>query len=121
MRLGLWAACFLTAMMPTAACAMDAQSFYTSGLALKKKGPAAALISPELQPLLAEVRLATKTVKAENGKAKLSGKPLFCVPEKNAMTPDELLTEFGRIPKPRRTKISVTQALREILIRKYPC
>lgn len=114
------AAALILSNLPVAAQAMDAQSFYTQSLVLKKKG-VAALASPELKPLVAEMRLARQTVRAENEKAKLAGKPLYCPPATRNMTADELLTEFGRIPKPRRSKISVTQAFREILIRKYPC
>jgi hypothetical protein len=119
MRLVVAAAALLMISFPAASFAMDAQSFYARGLALKNMGPAA-MVSPDLQPLLAEVRRASKTVKAENDKAKLAGKPLFCAPERS-MTPEQLLAEFGRIPKARRSKITVTQALREIAIRKYPC
>ena len=122
MKRWIWiAAALIFGAVPAAAWAMDAQSFYTQSLTLKKKGAAAALISPEFKPLIAEMRRAGQTVRAENDKAKLAGMPLFCPPAQRRMTPDELLSELGRIPKARRAKISVTQAFREILIRKYPC
>ena len=100
--------------------AMDAQTFYSKGIALQKQG-ASAMFSRDLQPLLAEIRRAGKSVKAENERAKASGKPLFCPPKDAAMEPEELLNEFGRIPKSQRMKLSVTQALRTIAIRRYPC
>jgi hypothetical protein len=120
MRIGIAATALILISLPAAAMAMNAQSFYARGMALKNMGPAA-MVSPDLQPLLDEAKRSSKLVKAENDKAKLAGKPLFCGPAKNSMTAEELLAEFGRIPKPRRSKITVTQALREIAIRKYPC
>lgn len=120
MRKGTAATALLLMSLPVAAFAMDAQSFYARGLALKNMGPAA-MVSPDLKPLMTEVKRASQTVKAENDKAKLVGKPLFCQPANNNMTAEQLLAEFGRIPKSRRSKISVAQALREIAIRKYPC
>lgn len=120
MRLKLLAAGFLLLCLPAALQAMDAQSFYVKSLALQKKG-AAALLSPDLKPLLAEMQNAGQTVRAENEKAKLAGKPLYCRSGQDRMNSEEFLAELGRIPAARRSKISVTQAFREILARKYPC
>ncbi|NJM50682.1 MAG: hypothetical protein HC843_07240 [Sphingomonadales bacterium] len=116
----LSAALFFFVALSSAAQAMDAHSFYTKGRALEKKGMAA-VFSSEFKPLMTEMKMAGKTVKAENEKAKADGKPLYCTNGKEAMTPKILLAEFGKIPDDRRPKITVTQALREILSRRYPC
>ncbi|MFC4293423.1 hypothetical protein ACFOWX_13450 [Sphingorhabdus arenilitoris] len=120
MGIRLLAVLLMLAAMPAVAHAMDAQSFYVKGLALQKKGTAA-ILSPEIRPLMSEMRSAGKAVKAENDRAKAAGNPLFCIPDNHGMDANKMLAEFGKIPSNRRSKMSVTQALREILIRRYPC
>ncbi len=120
MRKLLWIFVVTASLGGVAAHAMDADTFYRKGLVLQRMG-AVAVTSPDLVPLMTEIRSAAASVKIENDRAKARGKPLFCGPAKNQMTPEQLLAEFGRIPAARRKAMSVRVALRDIAIRKYPC
>lgn len=100
--------------------AMDAETFYAKGVALKKKG-VGALFSADIKLLQKEMQTASASVKAENGKAKASGKPLYCPPPQSKMNAEQALAEFGKIPQDRRKAMTVRQAWRDILIRKFPC
>jgi hypothetical protein len=120
MRIFLRGLILFVSMAASASFAMDAETFYRKGVVLQRQG-VVAITSSDLQPLMDEIKAASKSLKLENDRAKLAGKPLFCPPTSNQMTPDQLLAEFGRIPANRRKLMSVRQALREIAIRKYPC
>jgi hypothetical protein len=115
-----WVFAFAALLTAGASVAMDAETFYRKGVALQRLG-VAAMASSDLEPLMNEIKAASKSVKAENDRAKAAGKPLFCPPASNQMTPEQLLAEFGRIPANRRKLMTTRQALREIAIRKYPC
>jgi hypothetical protein len=119
-RLRLAIAACLMLTFPAAAYAMDAQSFYANAIALKKQG-AAAMFVAELRPLASEMRIASQSVKAENDRAKAAGRPLYCVSKNANMGVDDVLNGFAAIPASRRHRISVTQAWREIIIKRYPC
>ncbi|MGL5837984.1 MAG: hypothetical protein ACRCY3_05715 [Sphingorhabdus sp.] len=114
----IFAAAILGMSYPTHA--MDADTFYTKGVALKKKG-GAALFSSDLKLLQNEMKAASVSVKAENAKAKAAGKPLYCPPANAKMGSEQALDEFGKIPQSRRKALTTKQAWREILIRKFPC
>ena len=105
---------------PATCYAMDANTFYIKAAALNKKGMAA-MLSSDLRPIMAEVETASKATKAENEKAKVAGKPLYCPPPKGKFSSDQMLAEFGRIPAERRKIMTTRQAWREILIRRFPC
>ncbi len=100
--------------------AMDADTFYVKGVALKKKGMGA-LLSSDLKLLQNEMKVAGTAVKAENEKAKAAGTPLYCAPAKSKMDVDQVLAEFGKIPQSRRKALTTKQAWRDILVRKFPC
>ncbi len=104
----------------TALQAMNADTFYTKGVALKKKG-VGAMFSKDIKPMKKAMEDAVATVKAENTKAKAAGTPLYCPPAKPKMSGEQVLAEFGKIPQSRRAGLTVRQAWREIMIRKYPC
>lgn len=110
----------LTAVISGPAWAMDAETFYVKASALNKKGPAA-LLSADLQPVMAEMKAAGTAVRAENEKAKAAGNPLYCVPKNTKMGSDEALRAFGSIPAQRRRTLTVRQAWREALIKRFPC
>jgi hypothetical protein len=111
----------LICLSASAAQAMDAESFYAKALTLKKQGMSA-MFSKDLKPVMSEFQNAAKSVKAENDKAKVAGNPIYCAPAKpQKMTTDQFLAEFGKIPQSRRQQMTVRQAWREIVIRKYPC
>lgn len=105
----------------TAATAMDAQTFYTRAQALQKKGPLA-MFSRDLKPLMNEMKAAGVSVKGENDVARKNGTPLYCPPDTaKGMSPQDVLQEFGRIPESQRKTMSVRDAWKSILIRKFPC
>jgi hypothetical protein len=106
--------------IPAAAFAMDADTFYLKAAALNKKGMGA-LLSKDLRPVMNEMKAAGQAVKAENDKAKAMGKPIYCVPKNTKMNSDDALKLFAGIPAERRKTMSVQQAWREGLIKRYPC
>lgn len=99
---------------------MDAQTFYSKALALNKMG-APAVATSDFRLLMAEIKAADNALAQDNRRAKSRGKPIYCPPAKVGMTANELISEFGKIPRDRRSKISVQQAWREIAVRKFPC
>jgi hypothetical protein len=100
--------------------AMDAETFYVKAVALKKKGMAM-MFSKDLRPMARHFEAAADAVKAENEQARAAGKPLFCAPKKYRLTADQFIAEFSQIPQERRRKLTVRQAWREIVIRRFPC
>ena len=120
MKINLLIASGALLLCSTAAQAMDAESFYVKALALKKKGMKA-MFSSDLKPMINVFQNAADSVKAENEKARASGKALFCAPKKYRLTADQFLTEFGNIPQERRRTQTVREAWREIVIRRFPC
>lgn len=120
MKMTIIAAAALFASVPGTALAMDAHTFYTKGSALKKQGMGA-MFSKEVKPLMAVMKTAGQNVKAENARAKAAGNPLYCPPSKPKMSSSEILSELERIPVSRRQTMSVQQAWREILIKRFPC
>lgn len=128
MRIGLiaagFAACLATGTVAVAAAGdMNAETFYTQGMAVKDKGMAA-LLDKRTKPLISAMKDAGKRVKAENDLATKRGSPLYCVPaaaKKKGMNVDMVFAELGTIPQSQRKTLSVVNAWRKILIRKYPC
>ncbi len=120
MKLKATIAVIIGFLLPAAAFAMDADTFYRKASALQRQGPQAVL-SQDLQPIMSEIKLAGQAVKAENDKAKAAGKPLYCVPKTAKMTAEEGLKALGTIPSARRKQLTVRQAWRETLIKRYPC
>lgn len=100
--------------------AMDAETFYVKAVALKKKGMGM-MFSKDLRPLARHFEEAADSVKAENEQARETGKPLFCAPKKYRLTADQFIAEFARIPQERRRRLTVRNAWREIVIRRFPC
>ena len=80
-----------------------------------------AMFSKDLKPMVKLFKDAAGAVKAENELAKAAGSPLFCAPVKYRLTPDQFITDFGKIPQSRRRTQTVREAWREIVIRRFPC
>jgi hypothetical protein len=106
----------LMTMMASPAAAMDADTFYKKGRALKERGMGA-MFSKDLKPMIAIFREAAKSVKSENRHA---DEPFYCGEGKPNLSPDQLLTELGAIPQARRKAMTVRAAWREIAIKRYP-
>jgi hypothetical protein len=102
-----------------AAQAMTVQEFLTTAAGIPQNPTA--LLRSDTRRLMGEFRSAARTVRAEQTAATAAGRaPATCMPDKVGFSPDEILGRFNTIPQARRN-ISVTQAMREWMIEKYPC
>lgn len=84
---------------------------------------ASALLRADARRLMGELRGAFRTVATEYRADRDAGRrTAFCPPEGARMSlgPQEVLTRFRSIPASRR-HISVTQAVREWMVERYPC
>ena len=80
-----------------------------------------ALLRSHTRRLLREIERAGETLKTEYDVAVAADRqPAYCRPARVRIGADELLTRFNSIPESRRS-ISVTQAMREWMIARYPC
>ena len=120
MKLKLLLASGALALCATGVQAMDADTFYTKAVALKKRGMSA-MFSKDLKPMMTVFKTAADSVKAENERARADGNALFCAPVKYRLTPDQFISEFSKIPQSRRQTQTVREAWREIVIRRFPC
>ena len=112
-------------MSPAAAHAqsMNAELFYKRAMALKAKGPIAALVSRDLKPLVAEARAAGLKARANRVAASAKGlKPRYCPPNgSKRLGHDEFLDGMGRIPSVERVKIDMLEAMNRVMAMKFPC
>ena len=120
MNLKLGAAAVFLAAIPASVFAMDADTFYNKAAALQKKG-VTAILSSDLKPVMNEIKVASQSVKAENDAAKAAGNPIYCVPKGAKFTSEDALNSFGAIPATRRKSMTVRQAWRETLVKRFPC
>lgn len=83
---------------------------------------AAALLRPETRRLIHTVTDAVGTVKAEQATAVSAGRrPAHCIPASGTgITPESLVARFETMPQAGR-RVSVTQAVRDWMIERYPC
>jgi len=100
---------------------MTVQQFLSLG-ANVPRNRVAAMLRPETRRLIQEVTGAVSTVKAEQASALSAGRrPAHCIPPSGTgITPESLVTRFETLPVSRRN-ISVTQAVRDWMIERYPC
>lgn len=102
---------------------VNAHSFYVDAQALMKKG-VRAMFDKRTKPMMAQMKDAGESVKAENEAGTAKGQPLYCVPEaarKKGVGPQFIVDRLGAIPQAQRERMSLKQAWRAILIREYPC
>lgn len=101
--------------------AMTVAVFLEKADALQARGMMA-MFSSDIGLLKAEVNGATDRFKAENAAARRAGRaPNFCVPEGARLGSTELLAYFRAIPPAQRQRMEVRDALRGLMIRRYPC
>lgn len=100
---------------------MTVQQFLSLG-ANVPRNRVAAMLRPETRRLIQEVTGAVSTVKAEQASDVSAGRrPAHCIPPSGTgITPESLVTRFETLPASRRN-ISVTQAVRDWMIERYPC
>lgn len=101
---------------------MPLNQFLAKATALEKKGPMA-LLSSDLGRLKKEIENSAKQLRSERLAAKAAGRPQpFCPPEKGgSMNSNEILSHFRSIPPAQRERMRTRDAMRSLMVRKYPC
>ena len=122
MKIKLLAAALLAALPVGAAHAMDVATFLAKADALQKKGMMA-LMSSDYKLLKKEIVPHSQTLRNERLAAERAGrKGAYCPPPKQSgLNSDEILRAFRSIPAAQRPRTDVKDALRALLVRKYPC
>lgn len=119
----LLALTLLSAPLPAQAQSADmtVQQFLTIGQNIPRNR-AVAMMRPDTRRLIREVTGAVSTVKAEQASAISAGrKPAHCIPASGTgITPETLVSRFETLPETRR-RATVTQAVRDWMVEKYPC
>ena len=106
-------------LFATAAHAMSVQEFLTTAARIPQNPTA--LLRSDTRRLMREFEGAVRTVRAEQVTARQAGRrPSNCMPDKVSFSPNTILGRFNAIPASRRS-ISVTQAMREWMVERYPC
>jgi len=114
------AAFVLVSSSSAAIAAMNAEDFYQRAVKLDKQG-AAAIFSKDLKPLAREVKSSGYALRSENKAAMARGKPYYCPPKNSKrMGRKEFISSFRALGAKRKT-MTVKQALKSIMIKKYPC
>ena len=111
----------LLAVLPLPAHAMDVATFLAKADPLKKKGMMA-IFSSDYKLLAGEVQTHSKALREERLAAKAAGRPqAYCPPEKSGLKVDELMAGLHAIPAAQQPRTSMKDALKALLVRKYPC
>jgi len=120
MKRFLWL--FVLIVLPvTALQAMTVAVFLEKADALERRGMMA-MFSSHLRLLKTEVKGASQALKAERDRRRASGQPpLYCPPERARMKSDDLLAHLRSIPPAQRQRMEFRDALRLMLVRRYPC
>jgi hypothetical protein len=105
----------------TALQAMTVAVFLQKAEALKASGMTA-MFSSDVGLLKNEMKGAGAALRAERLAAQRAGRrAAYCPPEQPSLNANELLAHFRAIPAPQRARMEVKDALRSLLVRKYPC
>jgi hypothetical protein len=105
----------------SAADAMDVATFLARADAVQKKGMLA-LMSSDAKLLKAEIETHAQALRAERLAAERARRrPAYCPPAKQSLNSNEILAAFRTIPAAQRPRVPVKDALRALLVRKYPC
>lgn len=111
----------LVVLPVTALQAMTVAVFLEKADALERRGMAA-MFSSDIGLLKAEVKGAGAVLKAERERARRAGRrPAYCPPDRIPIKSGALLAHFRSIPPAQRARMEVRDALRLMLIRRYPC
>jgi hypothetical protein len=123
MRPIIAAALLASLAVPAAAAAPGtAQNFLDRANRLKAKGPMA-LFDGDLKRLQAEAVAAGTAIRNDRVAAEKAGQPkLYCSPAaKASLGQNDFLNGLQAIPAAERSRISLKQAMLQILQKKYPC
>ena len=101
---------------------MPVSVFLTKANALKKKGPLA-MFSGDLKLLMNQVKADLAGIRSERLATKAAGKPTdFCPPEAGTkLTDEDIVAAMQAVPPTVRPSTSTRQALKAMLVRRYPC
>jgi hypothetical protein len=100
---------------------MPVSTFLEKADALKAKGMMA-MLSSDIGVLKKEIQAAGLAARAERQARDAAGQPqLACPPEKVSMNSDELIESFRAIPVAQRPRVTVKQAMIEMVRKRYPC
>jgi hypothetical protein len=119
-------ACLLAATLcasatPVFAQNMPVSTFLEKADALKAQGMMA-MLSPDIGVLKKEIQAAGLAARAERQAREAAGQPrLACPPDKLSMNSDELIESFRAIPAAKRPRVTVKQAMTELVRKRYPC
>ena len=107
---------------PALAQNMPVSTFLAKADALKAKGVMAVFSSSDIAVLKKEVQAAGLAARTERKAREASGQPkLACPPEKVSMNSDELLASFRAIPAEQRPRVTVKEAMADLVRKRYPC
>lgn len=100
---------------------MTVQQFLSLGADVPRNR-VVAMLRPETRRLIREVIDAVSIVKAEQASAISAGRsPAHCIPPSGTgITPESLVVRFETLPQAQRSR-TVTQAVRDWMIERYPC
>ena len=100
---------------------MTVQQFLSLGADVPRNR-VAAMLRPQTRRLIREVTDAVSIVKAEQASAISAGRsPTHCIPPSGTgITPESLVVRFETLPQAQRSR-TVTQAVRDWMIERYPC
>lgn len=107
----------------TALQAMTVAVFLEKADALKARGMMA-MFSSDIGLLKGEVQGAARALRSETEAARRAGRrPAFCPPPEGQarLNANELLAYFRAIPPAQRQRLEVRDAMRGMMIRRYPC
>ncbi|WP_374274147.1 hypothetical protein [Brevundimonas sp.] len=81
-----------------------------------------ALLRADFRRLRREFEGGLGAVARAQGEAREAGRtPVTCIPSEIKLDPEALLTRLKAIPEPRRRTMTITDGIREIMRRQYPC
>lgn len=113
----------LALLAPATAQAMSVAEFMTKADALKAKGMRA-MFSPDLKPVMNEVKAVAAAYRAEVDAARLLGRTdLGCPPPKGKVkfTSTQFLAGIGMVPMPHRASTTVLTAYYAMMQKRFPC
>ena len=113
---------FTLAAPALAAAPGTAQNFLDRANRLKAKGPMA-LFDGDINKLKAEAIAAGQSIGNDRIAAEKAGRPrLYCSPQpRAALGQNEVLSGLEAIPAAERNRITLKQAMLQIIQKKYPC
>lgn len=121
MKKKLLAAVMLAAAPLGAAQAMDVATFLAKADSLQKKGMLA-LMSSDYKLLKAEIETNVLALRNERLAAERARRrAAYCPTGRQSLNSDEILASFRTVPAAQRPRTPVKDALRALLVRKYPC